>query len=218
MYNRNKKSICLNLKSAEGLEIAQNLAKNSDVVIENFRPGAMDKLGLGYDELHSINDQLIYCSEKGFLSGPYEHRTALDEVTQMMDGLAYMTGPPGQPLRAGSSVIDVMGGMFGVVAILAALRQRDTTGKGQLVQSSLFESTAFLVGQHMAQFAVTGKAADPMPIRINAWAIYDVFEAEQDDYYRRVRNQTLYSDLLLERVSQHLPACGSAEVFQIPEQ
>ncbi len=181
MYNRNKKSICLDLKSSEGRAVAHSLVEKVDIVIENFRPGAMDKLGLGYDELKKLNDGLIYCSQKGFLSGPYEHRTALDEVAQMMGGLAYMTGPPGQPLRAGSSVIDVMGGMFGVIAVLAAINQREKTGKGQHVQSALFESTVFLMGQHMAQFAVTGKAADPMPARISAWAIYEVFETKDNE-------------------------------------
>lgn len=176
MYNRNKRSICIDMKSEAGKAIAKRLIADTDVVVENFRPGAMEKLGFGYDDLAADNPRLIYCSEKGFLSGPYEHRTALDEVAQMMGGLAYMTGPPGKPLRAGSSVIDVVGGMFGVIGILAALEERRRTGRGQQVKSSLFESTVFLVGQHMAQYAVTGEAAKPMPVRISAWAIYDVFE------------------------------------------
>ncbi len=178
MYNRNKQSICLNLKDPKGLALARRLAAASDVVIENFRTGAMDKLGLGYDDLARDNPRLIYCSEKGFLPGPYEHRTALDEVTQMMGGLAYMTGPPGRPLRAGTSVIDVTGGMFGVIGILAAVEQRHRTGRGQKISSALFETTVYLVGQHMAQMAVTGQPAKPMPVRISAWAIYDVFETK----------------------------------------
>lgn len=181
MYNRNKRSICLDMKSDAGKDIARKLIKDADVVIENFRPGAMDKLGFGYDELKKINDRLIYCSEKGFLKGPYEERTALDEVAQMMGGLAYMTGPPGRPLRAGASVIDVIGGMFGVIAILAAIEERHRTGNGQYVKSSLYETTAYLVGQHMAQYAVTGTPAQPMPARISSWAIYDVFETADDD-------------------------------------
>jgi crotonobetainyl-CoA:carnitine CoA-transferase CaiB-like acyl-CoA transferase len=176
MYNRNKKSVCLNLKEPTGLELAKRLAASADVVVENFRAGTMDKLGLGYEALAALNPRLIYCSEKGFLSGPYEHRTALDEVAQMMGGLAYMTGPPGRPLRAGTSVIDVTGGMFGVIGVLAALEERHRTGRGRKVASSLFETTVYLVGQHMAQKAVTGQAAKPMPVRISAWAIYDVFE------------------------------------------
>ena len=163
--------------------VARDLVAGADVLIENFRPGALDRLGLGYDAVSEINPRLIYCSEKGFLPGPYENRTALDEVAQMMGGLAYMTGPPGRPLRAGASVIDVTGGMFGVIAILAAINERHQTGRGQLVQSALFETTVYLIGQHMAQKAVTGKAADPMPARISAWAIYDVFETRDDPIF-----------------------------------
>ena len=181
MYNRNKKSVCLDLKHPRGLTIARRLAAGADVVVENFRAGTMEKLGLGYESLSADNPRLIYCSEKGFLSGPYEHRTALDEVAQMMGGLAYMTGPPGRPLRAGTSVIDVTGGMFGVIGILAALEERHRTGRGRKVASSLFETTVYLVGQHMAQKAVTGQAAKPMPVRISAWAIYDVFETQDGE-------------------------------------
>ena len=178
MYNRNKQSICVDMKSDEGIKIVTKLIEGADVVIENFRAGALDKLGLGYPQLSKINDQLIFMSAKGFLKGPYQNRTALDEVAQMMGGLAYMTGPSGRPLRAGASVIDVMGGMFGVIGILAALVQRPESGTGQHVTSSLFESTVFLMGQHMAQEVVTGKAPDPMPERISAWAIYDVIEVK----------------------------------------
>jgi crotonobetainyl-CoA:carnitine CoA-transferase CaiB-like acyl-CoA transferase len=181
MYNRNKRSLCVDLKSDAGREAVLRLIDGADVVIENFRPGTMDRLGFGYAALSRRNPRLIYCSEKGFLSGPYEHRTALDEVAQMMGGLAYMTGPPGQPLRAGTSVIDVQGGMFGALGIIAALYQRNTTGKGQEVVASLYESTVFLVGQHMAQYAVTGEAAAPMPARVSAWAIYQVFETGDND-------------------------------------
>ncbi|MFN5244825.1 MAG: CaiB/BaiF CoA transferase family protein [Novosphingobium sp.] len=183
MYNRGKQSICLDLKSAVGLGVAKDLCGQADVLVENFRPGALDRLGLDYDSLARTNPRLIYCSEKGFLPGPYEQRTALDEVAQMMGGLAYMTGPPGRPLRAGASVIDVTGGMFGVIGILAALEERHRTGRGQKVVASLFETTAYLVGQHMAQFAVTGKPAAPMPARVSAWAIYDVFETRDDPVF-----------------------------------
>ena len=181
MYNRGKASICIDLKAPQGVAVAKQLAASADIVVENFRPGAMDRLGLGYDALAALNPRLIFASEKGFLAGPYENRTALDEVAQMMGGLAYMTGPPGRPLRAGASVIDVAGGMFGVIGVLAALEARHRTGRGMLVQSALFETTAYLVGQHMAQMAVTGKAAAPMPARVSAWAIYDVFETADDD-------------------------------------
>ncbi len=181
MYNRNKRSICLDLKSAEGKRIALDLLNEADVLIENFRPGTMARLGFDFDTLSERNSRLIYCSTHGFLSGPYEDRTALDEVAQMMGGLAYMTGPPGQPLRAGASVIDVAGGMFGAIGILAAIEERHRTGRGQQIKSALFESTAFLVGQHMAQRAVTGESPAPMPTRISAWAIYDTFRTADDE-------------------------------------
>jgi crotonobetainyl-CoA:carnitine CoA-transferase CaiB-like acyl-CoA transferase len=180
MFNRNKRSICLDLKSDEGLGIARRLVAEADVMIENFRPGTLDRLGLDYDGISRLNPRIIYCSAKGFLPGPYDQRTALDEVSQMMGGLAYMTGPPGRPLRAGSSVIDITGGMFGVIGILAALEQRHRTGLGGNVKCALYETTAFLVGQHMAQKAVTGEAPQPMPVRLSAWAIYDVFETANE--------------------------------------
>ena len=175
LFNRNKKSIALDLHSASGRQAALRLIATADIVSENFKPGSMAKLGLDYAALAKLNDRLIYVSHKGFLPGPYEHRTALDEVVQMMGGLAYMTGRPGDPLRAGSSVNDIMGGMFGAMGAMAALAQRAVTGKGQEVQSALFENNVFLVAQHMMQFAVTGQAAAPMPSRISAWAVYDVF-------------------------------------------
>lgn len=192
MYNRHKQSICLDLKSADGMAVARTLCDQADILVENFRPGALDRLGLGYDTLSAANPRLIYCSEKGFLPGPYEDRTALDEVAQMMGGLAYMTGPPGRPLRAGASVIDVTGGMFGVIGILAAVEERHRTGRGQKVIASLFETTVYLVGQHMAQFAVTGSAAAPMPARISAWAIYDVFETKDEPLFIGVVSDPLW--------------------------
>ena len=192
MYNRHKQSICLDLKSEGGMLVARKLCERADILVENFRPGALDRLGLSYEALSETNPPLIYCSEKGFLPGPYEERTALDEVAQMMGGLAYMTGLPGKPLRAGASVIDVAGGMFGVIGILAALEERHRPGKGQKVISSLFETTIYLVGQHMAQFAVTGKAAAPMPARVSAWAIYDVFETKDDPVFIGVVTDALW--------------------------
>ena len=180
-YNRNKKSLAVDLKSSRGREAVLKLIASADVLTENFRPGAMDKLGFGYDALTKLKADLVYCSLKGFLPGPYEHRTGLDEVVQMMGGLAYMTGGRYGPLRAGASVVDVMGGMFGAIAILAALRQRAATGKGQYVQSALYESCAFLMGQHMTEGLATGKGVTPMPDRIRAWAIYDNFKTKDGE-------------------------------------
>jgi crotonobetainyl-CoA:carnitine CoA-transferase CaiB-like acyl-CoA transferase len=179
MFNRNKKSLAVDVKDPRGREIVLKLVAGADVFSENFKSGTMDKLGFGHAALAALNPRLVYVTHKGFLPGPYEHRTALDEVVQMMGGLAYMTGPEGRPLRAGASVNDIMGGMFGAIGALAALAQRDHatrgTGRGQEVQSALFENNVLLVAQHIMQFAVTGKPAAPMPSRISAWGIYDVF-------------------------------------------
>jgi len=180
-FNRNKKSIAVDVKDPKGQEIVLKLIAGADVFTENFKAGAMDKLGFAYEDLSRLNPGLIYVSLKGFLPGPYERRTALDEVVQMMGGLAYMTGPEGRPLRAGSSVNDIMGGMFGAIGALAALAQRHQTGKGQEVQSALFENNVMLVAQHMMQFAVTGQPAAPMPSRISAWAVYDVFTVKDNE-------------------------------------
>jgi crotonobetainyl-CoA:carnitine CoA-transferase CaiB-like acyl-CoA transferase len=181
LFNRNKKSIAVDLQRPEGREVALRLIATADIVSENFKPGTMKKLGLDYAALSRRDERLIYVSHKGFLPGPYDHRTALDEVVQMMGGLAYMTGRPGDPLRAGTSVNDIMGGMFGAIGAMAALAAREKTGKGQEVQSALFENNVFLVAQHMMQFAVTGRPAAPMPARISAWAVYDVFTVKHGE-------------------------------------
>jgi len=206
LFNRNKKSIVLDLQGAAGREAALRLVATADVVSENFRPGTMKKLGLDHATIAQLNPRVISVSHKGFLPGPYDHRTALDEVVQMMGGLAYMTGRPGDPLRAGSSVNDIMGGMFGAIGAMAALAQREQTGRGQEVQSALFENNVFLVAQHMMQFAVTGKPAAPMPSRISAWAVYDVFtvkDGEQiflaavsDSQWRTFCDALAFADLL----------------------
>jgi crotonobetainyl-CoA:carnitine CoA-transferase CaiB-like acyl-CoA transferase len=181
MFNRNKKSIGIDLKKPAGAEVARRLALSADVVVENFKLGVLKKFGLDYASLAALNERLIYVSHKGFLPGPYENRTALDEVVQMMGGLAYMTGRPGDPLRAGTSVNDIMGGLFGAIGTLGALIQRGITGKGMEVQSALYENNVFLMGQHMLQFAVTGKHPAPMPARDNPWAVYDVFTVKDGE-------------------------------------
>ena len=181
MFNRNKLSIGIDLRTSEGAEAARRLAASADVVAENFKPGALTKFGLDYASLAKDNDRLIYVSCKGFLPGPYQHRTALDEVVQMMGGLAYMTGRPGDPLRAGTSVNDIMGGMFGAIGALGALIQRGITGKGMEVQAALYENNVFLVGQHMLQYAMSGRPPAPMPARESPWAVYDVFTVKDGE-------------------------------------
>ncbi len=190
VFNRNKKSLAVDLKQVEGRDIVLRLIERSDAVTENFRPGALDKLGFGYEALAKRNPRLIYCSLKGFLRGPYEHRPALDEVTQMMGGLAYMTGLPDRPLRAGSSVIDILGGTFAALGIVAALRERDATGKGKRITSSLFETTALLVAQHMAQYELTGEEPPPMSVKRPAWGVYDIFETNDGRLFVAVVTDT----------------------------
>ena len=190
IFNRNKSSLAVDLKSPRGLELVRKLVATADVVTENFRPGALDKMGLGWKELSEKHPRLIYCTLKGFLEGPYDHRPALDEVVQMMGGLAYMTGLPDRPLRVGSSVNDIMGGMFGAIGILAALRERERTGRGKLVRSALFENTAFLVGQHMAQKAITGEEPPPMSVKKPAWGVYDIFATADDRLFVGVVTDT----------------------------
>ncbi len=179
-FNRNKRSLAIDLKSPVGQAVMHRLVPTADVVLENFGPGTMERLNCGWEHFQPLNDRLIYLALKGYLAGPYEHRPALDEVVQFQSGLAWMTGPPGRPLRAGASVIDIMGAMFGVIAVQGALRERDTTGKGQRVASSLFESSVFLMSTHMAGMAATGLEARPMPARRGAWAVYDVFDTAGD--------------------------------------
>ncbi|MEQ8815814.1 MAG: CaiB/BaiF CoA-transferase family protein [Thalassobaculum sp.] len=175
-FNRNKRSLAIDLKSRAGQAAVHRLVADADVVLENYGPGTMERLGCGWEQLSAINPRLVYLALKGFLAGPYEDRPALDEVVQFQSGLAHMTGPPGQPLRAGASVVDILGAVFGVTGVLAALRERDRTGMGQRVGSALFESAVFLVGSHMAGTAATGEAPPPMPARRGAWGIYDLFE------------------------------------------
>ncbi len=190
IMNRNKRSVLLDLQSAEGKATARDLVKSADIFVENFRPGSVDKMGFGADAMMALNPRLIYTSVKGFLTGPYDDRAALDEVVQMMTGLAYMTGPPGRPLRAGSSVVDIMCGTFAAVAIMGALRTRDKTGKGARVNSGLFETSALLVAQHMMQKAITGKTPSPMPAREPAWGIYDVFQTKDEPLFVGVVTDT----------------------------
>lgn len=175
-FNRNKRSLAIDLKSADGRAAVHRLVAEADVVLENYGPGTMERLGCGWEQLSAINPRLVYLALKGFLAGPYGDRPALDEVVQFQSGLAHMTGPPGQPLRAGASIIDILGAVFGITGVLAALRERDISGKGQRVGSALFESAVFLVGSHMAGTAATGEAPPPMPARRGAWGIYDLFE------------------------------------------
>ena len=220
LYNRNKRSLCLDLKSDAGRAILTKLITTSDALVENFAHGTMERLGFGWSELSKINPRLIYCALKGFLNGPYEHRPALDEVVQYMGGLAYMTGPHGRPLRAGASVVDLMGGMFGVIGIMAALKERERTGRGQMVKSALFEATAFMVAQHMTGQVVSGKEPPPMPHKLSSWAIYETFPTSDgkqifvaitsDNHWRAFCKEFKLDDLLADPTLKTNPQRAAA--------
>lgn len=175
-YCRNKRSLALDTGVPAGQQVAERLIAQSDVFIENFRPGLLARSGLDYDSVSKLAPRLVYCSLKGYLPGPYEHRLALDEVVQMMGGLAYMTGLPDRPLRAGASVNDIMGGMFGVIAIQAALAERALTGRGRFIQSALFENNVFLMAQAMMFETVTRTPSIPYSVKDSPWPVYDLFD------------------------------------------
>ena len=175
-FNRGKKSVALDLKTQAGRDALERLLETADVFVENFRDELLARMGLSPDALREKHPKLIVASCKGFLHGPYENRTAMDEVVQMMTGMAYMTGPTGRPLRIGSSANDIMGGLFGAFAVLGALLQRGKDGKGHAVRVGLFENCLLLVAQHMVQFDIEGREAPPMPEREFSWPIYDIFE------------------------------------------
>ena len=181
LFNRGKRSVVLDLKSEAGLAAFHRLLDRADAFVENFREGALAERGLGPEVLRRKHPRLIVVSHKGFLSGPYQNRTALDEVVQMMTGLAFMTGPRGRPLRVGSSVNDIMAGLFGAFGILAALREREGTGKGSEVRVGLFENCLLLVAQHMVQYELEGTVAPPMPERDFSWPVYDIFETAEGE-------------------------------------
>jgi crotonobetainyl-CoA:carnitine CoA-transferase CaiB-like acyl-CoA transferase len=189
-FNRNKSSAQIDLKQGDASrEVLDRALRWADVAIENFAPGVMKNLGLDYEAVRAINPRIVYCSLKGFLPGPYQDRLALDEVAQMMGGMAFMTGPEGQPLRAGGSIVDITGGMFGAIGILAALREREHTGSGQLVQSALYETAAFYSGQHMAYYALSGQAPRPMPSRDHLFTVYDLFRTRDNDVFVAVTSE-----------------------------
>ena len=184
-FNRNKRSVAIDLKSPQGKTLFLTLARTADVCLDNYAPGALDRLGLGYDVLTRDNPRLVCMAIKGFLPGPYENRPSLDELAQMMGGLAFMTGPPGRPLRAGASIIDIGAATYGVIGILAALVRRGETGRGERLTSGLYETTVFWVGQWMARAVATGQPSRPMAeigqsVRMG-WGIFHLFATADDE-------------------------------------
>lgn len=163
--NRNKVSLSIDLKKEKGLEALLRLTETADIVLDNHAPGALDRLGVGYEVLAGRNPRIIFCAIRGFLPGPYGDRPLLDELAQMLGGLAYMTGPPGQPLRAGASVVDIGSGMMAVIGILGALIARATSGRGQKIDVGLFETVAFWLSIQVTEAGLTGGVPLPMPMR-----------------------------------------------------
>ncbi|MDE3076691.1 MAG: CoA transferase, partial [Chloroflexota bacterium] len=185
LFNRNKRGIAVDLKASGGKKVLLELVRKADVVVDNYAPGVLERLGFGYEALSEVNPRIICLSVKGFLPGPYEHRPSLDELCQMMGGLAFMTGPAGQPLRAGASIVDIGAASYGVIGVMAALWQRERTGKGQKITAGLFETTAFWVGQWMALAGMTDEPSVPMPERAQSermgWAIFRLFKTAEGE-------------------------------------
>jgi crotonobetainyl-CoA:carnitine CoA-transferase CaiB-like acyl-CoA transferase len=213
-YSRNKRSIALDTATRQGQVVARRLIERSDVLIENFRPGLMRRIGLDYDSVVAFAPRLIYCSLKGYLPGPYENRLALDEVVQMMGGLAYMTGLPDRPMRAGASVNDIMGGMFGVIAIQAALAERQRTGRGRYIQSALYENNVFLMAQAMMYETVTGQPSIPFSVKDSPWPVYDLFDTKDGSKLYRAGKLIVCPSAL--RENSYWPA-STAQVSEISD-
>ncbi|TCU03646.1 CaiB/BaiF CoA transferase family protein [Rhizobium sullae] len=179
LFNRGKKSVTIDVRTEAGRQALERLLSTADVFVENFRDASLVKAGVDAETLRKKFPRLIFAACKGFLSGPYQNRTALDEVVQMMTGLAYMTGPTGMPLRVGSSANDIMGGLFAAFSVLAAILDRQSSGNGHEMRIGLFENCLLLVAQHMVQFELEGKNPPPMPEREFSWPVYDIF-ADKD--------------------------------------
>jgi crotonobetainyl-CoA:carnitine CoA-transferase CaiB-like acyl-CoA transferase len=175
LFNRGKKSVQLDTATELGRAALDKLLATADVFVDNFRDESLARMGADPVELRQRFPRLILASHKGFLSGPYQERTAMDEVVQMMTGLAYMTGPTGRPLRVGSSANDIMGGLFGALSVVCAIMERETTGRGRDLRVGLFENCLLLVAQHMVQFELEGVNPPPMPERTFSWPVYDIF-------------------------------------------
>jgi crotonobetainyl-CoA:carnitine CoA-transferase CaiB-like acyl-CoA transferase len=180
-FNRNKKYLALDLRKPAGKKIFEQLVAKSDVVFDNFVPGALRRLGLDYEWGRRINPRIIYCSIKGFLPGPFGDRPFLDELAQMAGGLAYLTGLKDQPMRAGASITDIGAATYGVIGILAALYRRERTGLGEYIEAGLYETVVFWVSQYITGAQMTGTNPPPRGARSSGmgatkgWGVYQLF-------------------------------------------
>lgn len=180
-FNRNKKYLALDLRKPGGKKIFEQLVAQSDVVFDNFAPGALKRLGLDYAWGRKINPRIIYCSVKGFLPGPYADRPFLDELAQMAGGLAYLTGMKDQPMRAGASITDIGAATYGVIGILSALYRREQTGVGDNIEAGLYETIVFWVSQYITGAQMSGVNPQPRGTRSSGmgdtmgWGVYRLF-------------------------------------------
>ena len=180
-FNRNKQYLALDLGRPQGKAIFEKLVARSDIVLDNFAPGALTRLGLDYAWGRVVNPRIIYCSVKGFLPGPYGDRPFLDELAQMAGGLAFLTGFENQPMRAGASITDIGAATYGVVGILAALYRRELTGEGDAIEAGLYETIVFWISQYITTAQVTGKNPAPRGSRNSGmgkamgWGVYQLF-------------------------------------------
>lgn len=192
--NKEKKSISLNLKSEKGKQIIRDLVKKFDVVVENFRPGTMEKLGLGYDELKSINPSIIYAASSGFgHTGPFASKASYDILAQAMGGIMSITGWPGMPpTRVGMSLGDISAGMFLAIGILAALNHRNATGEGQKVDVSMLDCQIAMLENAIARYQVEGVSPQPLGNRHPTIAPFQAFKASDDYFVVAVGNDSLW--------------------------
>jgi CoA:oxalate CoA-transferase len=196
--NRNKRSMTLNLKSEAGKQVFLELVEKVDVVVENFRPGAMERLGLSYENLKAVNPELIYAAASGFgQSGPYSQRPAYDAVVQAMGGIMSITSPVpnGPPTRVGTSIGDITAGLFTAIGILAALRHRDKTGQGQMVDVSMLDCQVAILENAIARYLVTGEIPHPTGNRHPSIAPFEPFDTLDGQIMLAVGNDAIWNKL-----------------------
>src|SRR5581483_1689372 len=193
--NRGKRGICIDLKTPEGIDLSLRMIDRMDVLVENFRPGAMDRLGLGYEAMHSRNPRLIYCSISGYGQyGPSRDEAAMDLVVQSSSGLLSITGTgEGESVRCGYGVTDVTAGQFAVIGILLALRARETTGMGQFVDVSMLDSMISTMSSNYASYLGSGEIPKPMGTAFPTVVPYRVFQTEDRAVAIAVGSEKLWS-------------------------
>lgn len=191
--NRNKRSITLNLKAEEGKKLLLEMVKNVDVLVENYRPGTMEKLGLGYDVLKEVNPKLIYAAVSGYgHSGPFMEKPAYDAVVQALGGIMSITGHD-RPTRVGTSVGDIVAGLYGAIGILAAVNTRHETGKGQKVDVAMLDSQVAILENAIARYVVSGEIPEPGGNKHPSIVPFEDFDTKDDKIMLAVGNDALWA-------------------------